>query len=471
VTPALSTSAADKRVALLVATASSFLSPYMGTAVNVALPVIGAQFHLAAFTLSWVTTAYLLASVVCMVPLGRVADLYGRRRVFLASLWVYGIASLLCALAPSAAFLIGWRVLQGIGGSMIFVAGSAIVVSVFPQSERGRALGLLITSVYCGMSLGPVLGGLLAEHLGWRSIFFTTVPVAAATIALVIVYLRGEWVAAEREPFDVAGTVLYAAMYTALIFGLTLLPAARGAAFLAAGLGAVGLFVWREGAVAHPILDVRLFRTNRVFALSNLAALVNYSATYAVAFLLSLYLQIVRGLSPGHAGLIILVQPAVQAVSSPYAGRLADRVDARGPASLGMALTAAGLLLLGTLHDATSTAFIVASLAVAGAGFGLFSSPNTHAVMSAVEPRIYGVASSTLSTMRVTGQMLSMGIVTMILNAFIGDAAVTPALREPFVAATRTAFLSFGLLCAAGILPSLARGSARAPGAPEPDAA
>ena len=443
----------------------------MGTSVNVALPVIGTQFHLEAFTLSWVTTAYLLASVVCMVPLGRVADLYGRRRVFLVSLCLYGIASLLCGLAPSAGFLIAWRVLQGVGGSMIFVAGTAIVVSLYPQAERGRALGLLITSVYCGMSLGPVLGGLLAEHLGWRSIFFTTVPVAAATVALVVFRLRGEWVAAGREPFDLPGTALYAAMYSALIFGLTLLPAPRGALFFAAGLAGVCLFVWRESVVAHPILDVRLFRTNRVIALSNLAALVNYSATYAVAFLLSLYLQVVRGFSPDHAGVIILVQPAVQALSSPFAGRLADRVDARGPASAGMALTAAGLLLLGTIHDATSTAFIVASLLVMGLGFGLFSSPNTHAVMSAVEPRIYGVASSTLSTMRVTGQTLSMGIVTMILNAFIGSAAITPEVREPFVAAIRAAFLGFGLLCLAGILPSLARGGPRPLAAPEPDAA
>jgi len=439
----------------------------MGTSVNVALPAIGTQFHLDAFTLSWVTTAYLLASVVCMVPLGRVADLYGRKRVFLVSLWVYAVASLLCAFAPSAFLLILSRIAQGIGGAMIFVTSTAIVVSVYPQAERGRVLGLVITSVYCGMSLGPVLGGLLAEHFGWRSIFLTTVPVAAATIALVWWRLRGEWVADEREPFDLLGAALYGSMYIALIFGLTLLPAPLGAVWLLAGAGGVALFVWRESAAAHPLLDVRLFRSNRVFALSNLAALINYSATYAVAFLLSLYLQIVRGMSPDHAGLIILAQPAMQALSSPFAGRLADRVDARGPASIGMAMTAAGLLLLGTIHDATSTVFIVGCLLVVGLGFGLFSSPNTHAVMSAVEPRIYGVASSTVSAMRVTGQMLSMGIVTLILNVFIGGAAITPALRDPFVQATRTAFLVFGLLCAAGILASLARGGAQPHGAPE----
>ena len=443
----------------------------MATAVNIGLPGIGAEFHLDAFSLSWITTAYLLAAVVGMVPLGRIADLYGRKRVFVVGVVIFGIASLLCALAPSAVFLIVLRVAQGLGAGMIFVTSTAIVVSVYPQAERGRALGLVITAVYCGQSLGPVIGGVLAEHFGWRSIFLTTVPLAVATTALVLSRLRGEWVSDERGSFDVLGTVLYALMYITLIVGLTLLPRPLGAAWMLAGLAGVVLFVWRENATAHPILDVRVFRTNRVYALSNLAALVNYSATYAVAFLLSLYLQIVRAVSPDHAGLILLAQPAMQALSSPFAGRLSDRVDARGPVSIGMALTAAGLLLLGTIRDATGTGFIVTCLLVMGLGFGLFSSPNTHAVMGAVAPRMYGVASATISTMRLTGQMLSMGIVTMILNAFIGGAAITPALREPFVSATRTAFVTFGLLCVAGILPSLARGGAPPHGAPARDAA
>jgi len=443
----------------------------MATAVNIGLPGIGAEFHLDAFSLSWVTTAYLLSAVVCMVPLGRIADLHGRKRVFLAGVVIFGVASLACALAPSAAFLIVGRIAQGLGAGMIFVTSTAIVVSVYPQAERGSALGLVITAVYLGQSLGPALGGVLAEHFGWRSIFVTTVPLAAATAALVLWSLRGEWVSEERAPFDLLGTALYALMYVALIFGLTLLPRPLGAACMLAGLAGVGLFVWHESATAHPILDVRLFHANRVFALSNLAALINYSATYAVAFLLSLYLQIVRAVSADHAGLILLAQPAMQAVSSPFAGRLADRVDVRGPVSVGMALTAAGLLALGTIHGATGTAFIVTCLLVMGLGFGLFSSPNTHAVMGAVEPRMYGVASATISTMRLTGQMLSMGIVTMILNAFVGGAAITPALRGPFVSATHVAFLTFGLLCAVGILPSLARGGAPSHGAPERDAA
>jgi len=461
----------DKRTALFIAAVSSFLNPYMATAVNVALPAIGREFALNAVTLSWVTTAYLLAAAVCLVPFARVSDLWGLNRVFLLGVSIYTASALLCIFAPSAALLIAFRAAQGIGGAMIFSTSTAIVVTVYPQAERGGALGLIVACVYAGQSLGPVLGGILTEHFGWRSIFVALMPLGIATIVLTLSRLRGEWAPVQHERFDLGGAVIYAAMFIALIYGLTQLPAVAGAAYVLAGLVGVLLFIRREDVVPEPILDVRLFRTNRVFALSNLAALLNYAATYAIAFLLSLYLQYVRGFGPDQAGLVLLAQPIVQAASSPYAGRLSDRIDPRGPASLGMALTAAGLFLLSLLHTGTSTAFIVMSLLVVGLGFGLFSSPNTNAVMSAVDARIYGVASGTLSTMRLTGQMLSMGIVTMIFNIFLGSTTVTPALREPFVAATRTAFLTFGFLCVGGILASLARGERHAQDPPSAPAA
>jgi EmrB/QacA subfamily drug resistance transporter len=450
-------------VALLVAMTSSFVTPYMATSINVALPTIGREFGLNALGLSWVTTAYLLAAAVSLVPLGRIADLHGRKRMFVGSLALYTVAAFLCARAPSAPLLIAFRALQGIGGGTIFGMSAAIVVSMYPQAERGRALGLVIACVYGSQAVSPLLGGLLTEYFGWRSIFMTTVPLGAATIALTLWRLHGEWASPHRERFDVPGTCLYGTMLIGLMYGLTLLPGSSGVVLVLLGLAGAAAFVRRESGIAHPILNVRLFLENRVYAFSNLAALLNYSATYATAFLLSLYLQYVRGLSADRAGVILLAQAVLQAASSPFAGRLSDRVEPRWPASIGMALTATGLFLLATIHDATPASFIVGSLLVVGLGFGLFSSPNTNAVMSSVGHEIYGVASNTLSTMRLVGQMLSMGMVTLIFNTYLGGATITPELHAPFLAATHTAFAVFGILCVFGLLASLTRGGLHTP--------
>jgi MFS family permease len=206
---------------------------------------------------------------------------------------------------------------------------------------------------------------------------------------------------------------------------------------------------------------VNLFRKNTVFAFSNLAALINYSATFAVGFLLSLYLQYIKGLAEQSAGFILVSQPVVMAVFSPFAGRLSDRIEPRLVASTGMALTAAGLFLLTFLNENTALGFIVAILVLLGLGFALFSSPNTNAVMSSVEKKFYGVASGTLGTMRLTGQMLSMGIAMLIFAVYVGEVQITAQYYPPFLSGIRAAFFIFAVLCFGGVFASLARGRAR----------
>jgi EmrB/QacA subfamily drug resistance transporter len=378
-------------VALLAAALAAFLAPYMGSAVNIALPAIGREFGANPVLLGWISTAYLLAAAVAVVPLGRLADLTGRKRMFQVGVAGYTAASLLCALAPSVPVLVAARVLQGVGGAMIFGTGTAILVSVFPAEQRGRVLGISVASTYTGLSLGPFLGGWLTTALGWRAVFYLNVPLGLAIVGLVAWKLEGEWAEARGESFDLAGSALYVVMLLALLAGLARLPRPSGAGLLLLGLAALAAFVRLELGVPSPVLDMSLFRKNPVFAFSNLAALINYAATFAVGFLLSLDLQYARGFSPAGAGLILVAQPVTMAVVSPFAGRLSDRVEPRVLASLGMALSALGLAALAAVGGGTSTGFVVASLVVFGLGFGLFSSPNTNAVMSAVAPRQYGI--------------------------------------------------------------------------------
>ncbi len=451
----------NKWAVLLVTCLAAFLTPFMGSATNIALPAIGREFALDAVALGWVSTAYLLTVAMFLVPLGRLADIHGRKRVFLYGIALFSVASLLTALSPSAAWLIAARVLQGIGSAMVFGTGVAILTSAFPPSERGRVLGVNVATVYLGLSLGPFLGGLLTQWLGWRSIFWVNVPLGVIVIALVLWRIQGEWAEARGERLDWIGSLIYSLALAALIYGFSRLPEWWAAGLTCAGLAGLAILGLWETRAAYPVLDVNLLRRNRVFAFSNLAALINYCATAAVGFLLSLYLQYLKGLSPEQAGLILVAQPVMQAVFSPLAGRLSDRVEPRLVASAGMAITAGGLFLLMWLNGVTSIEFIVFSQVLLGFGFALFSSPNTNAVMSAVETRLYGVASAMLGTMRVTGQTLSMGITMLTFALVIGGAQITPPYYPAFLHSMTIIFIVLTVLCCLGVLASLVRGNVR----------
>ena len=451
----------NRRPALLVTTLGSFLIPFMGSSVNIALPSIGKEFALDTILLSWVTTSYLLTIAIFLVPFGRVADIYGRKRVFLYGFLIYTITSFLSAMSPSPFFLIASRMLQGIGASMTFSTGVAILMSVFLAGERGKVLGINVAAVYSGLSCGPFLGGLLTHYFGWRTIFLINVPFGLIIIFFTFWKLKGEWTEARGERFDFIGSIIYGFTLVTIMYGFSLLPKIWG--FLSIFLGVIGLwaFVKWETKSESPVFDMNLFRNNRVFAFSNLAALINFSATFAVSFLLSLYLQWIKGLNPQEAGLIMVSQPIVQAIFSPFAGRLSDRTEPRRVASAGMALTAVGLSLFIFLGQKTPIPFIVASLILIGFGFALFSSPNTNAVMSSIEKKFYGVASGILGTMRTTGNMFSMGMVMLIFSIFIGQTQITPYFSLLFIKSVNAAFTVFTCLCLVGIFASFSRGRVR----------
>ena len=448
----------DKRVVLLVAAMASFLTPFMGTSINIALPTIGREFSTDAVTLSWVTTAYLLAAAMLLVPMGRLADIRGRRLIFLTGMIGYTVVSFLCTLATSEAMLIALRALQGFTDAMMFGTSTAIVTSVYPPEQRGRALGVIVASVYSGSALGPFIGGFLTQAFGWRSIFWFTTLLGLFAIAMTLWKMRGEWAEAKGQKFDVIGSLLYALALLGVMYGFRLLPSLNGAWLLLAGGALLAGFILREGRTSYPVMELSLFRRNTVFALSSLAALINYAATYALTFLLSLYLQYVKALSPRDAGLIMLSQPIVMAIFSPLAGRLSDRIEPRVIASVGMTLSATGLLLTAFLGASAPLFVIVLILVLCGLGFALFSSPNTSAIMGAVERRQYGVASATTGVMRLIGQMLSMGIAALIIEIYVGQVEITPVRHAAFLHAFRTGFLVFAALCAIGIAASLARG-------------
>ncbi len=456
---------AQRWSALLIASLSSFLTPFMLSSVNLALPAIGDHFKADAVLLSWVATAYLVAAAVALVPVGKLADIHGRKRVFIWGMVLFTLTSLLSGLVGSAAALIALRVVQGIGVAMIFATGIAIVTSVFPLAERGRALGITVAAVYSGLACGPFIGGWLTETFSWRSVFLVPAPLGLGLVLVTLWKLKGEWTGNRGERFDISGSVIYALSVIALMFGISILPALWGGVLVIAGFGGLAVFVGWELRVPHPVFEVRLFSLNRVFAFSCLAALIHYGATFGVTFLMSLFLQYIKNLSPQQAGLVLIAQPVIMALFSPFAGKLSDRIEPRLLASAGMGITALALLLLTGIDAGTRMEIIVTGLMVLGFGFALFSSPNMNAIMSSVEKRYYGVASGSVATMRLLGQMLSLGIVTLMFALLIGRAQITPELHPAFLISVRYALLTFFGLCLGGIYFSFSRGKLRNAGA------
>ena len=448
----------QRTLLLCAATLAAFLMPFMGSAVNVALPAIAKTFSMTALSLSWVASAFLLTAAMALLPAGRLADLIGRKKVFLAGALIFTVGSFLSILPQTQGVFIGLRAIQGIGAAMTFSTGTAMLISVYPPEIRGRILGINIAGVYIGLTVGPFIGGLLAQHLGWQSIFVFTALMGATVVLFACGIGREETPPGRGEPFDISGAALYAIALLMIMYGFSQLPSTIAWLLLIAGILCLFFFVRQQVKKSFPLIDIRLFQTNRGFALSNLAALINYCATFAITFILSLYLQHVKGLSPSQAGTLLVVEPLLQAVFSPFAGRLSDRYEPRIIASTGMALTVTGLLCFTFLSAETPLWHIAACLAVLGVGFALFSSPNVNAIMSSVESRYYGVASATLATMRMVGQMLSMGIAMLVFAVMLGNRNLSAESGSLLISSGRLIFAILAMTCLFGIFASLARG-------------
>ena len=445
-------------VVLVATSISAFTTPFLGSSVNVALPAIASDFSMSALGLSWVASSFIMAAAIMLLPLGRLADLHGRKRFFFWGSIIVGVSSLACNFAPNEAVFIALRVVQGAGSAMIFSTGTAMLISAYPPHRRGMVLGINVAAVYVGLTVGPFIGGMIVEHLGWRAIFEINALLGAAAAGLCFFMDREKQMPQNGEYFDLPGSFLYALALFSVMYGFSTLPRLTGAVLVACGVVCFFFFVRRQLGMDFPLIDVRLFSDNRVFGMSNLATLIHYCATFAVTFLMSLYLQHVKLLSPSHTGFILVMAPVLQALFSPFAGWLSDHREPRIIASTGMALSAAGLTGLAFISASTHIGLILLWLAMLGVGFALFSSPNVNAVMSSVETKLYGIASATLATMRLVGQMLSMGIAMLIFSCVIGDQPLGHANSDLLVLSAKIILSIMAVTCVAGVFASLARG-------------
>ncbi|MDE4908329.1 MFS transporter [Methanogenium marinum] len=446
---------------LLAVCLASFATPFISSGVQIALPLIAAAFGVPATLLGWVPTAFLLPYAMFLLPFGKTADMLGRRRYFLTGIAIMGTGLIIAGLAPSFGFLLAGMAVAGFGSAMTFATALPLLTTNYPLRERGKIIGINTAIVYVSLAAGPFLGGIITGFLGWRALFLVTAPAILAALAVGYWVIPKDKTTAPKRAFDYPGTVIYSISLIFLIWGASHLPAlwAAGIAFTGA-CGLMGFFFWEKQA-EEPIFPVRLLRGNRAFTYSNIAALINYSSTYAVTFLLSLYLQYIRALTPQAAGTILLAQPVLMAVTAPLAGRISDRTEPRILATVGMTIVTVCLFLLSFIGGDTPFYLIFAVLMVLGLGYGIFSPPNMNSIMSSVGNAQAGIASATAATMRVLGQNLSMAIAMMTFSIVIGTVVITPNVTGELLTATHYAFVAFGFLCAAGVWFSAVRGNIR----------
>lgn len=445
-----------KSVLFVICLASS-LVPFMSSALNLALPEINRDLAIKANLSGWIPASYMLSTAIFQIPCARIADMLGRRKLYIAGLVLFFIFSVLSGLAYTGESLIIYRFLTGIGSAMMFGTSMAILTAAIPKEKRGWALGINTSVVYFSLAAGPFFGGFLTEKLGWHSIFFVSATISLIALLGSIILLKEDWKEETKQKFDLLGSVLYALGLSALIFGFSKLPNTYAIVLIVAGALVLCSFSVYEKKQAQPVFNVKLFSSNRIFRLSSLSALINYAATFAISFMLSLYLQYVRGLSPIEAGFILIVQSVIQSLVSLMSGRMSDKVSPSLLATSGMFIIAIGLVGLCFLDEQTSFFIIGGLLLLLGTGFGMFSSPNMNIIMSSVEPRHYGMASATSGTMRLTGQAFSMGIAMMAISMFIGNVEITNMVHVELMKSLRLTFIICSVLCFIGVYTSSVR--------------
>lgn len=449
------------RITLVIVLTTSFLTAFTAGSINLAIPSMGLEFRASQFWLNWVVTSYLLTIAAFLLPFGQLADLIGRKKVFSAGMSLFTVTSLLCTFAHSIELLVIFRVLQGIASSMIFGTSNAILISVAPPQSRGKVLGLSAAAVYFGLSSGPVFGGVICQLFNWRGIFYICVLLSIPVLTLTLWKLKGEW-KGHKERFDILGSVLCILGQILLLIGLGDL--AKGSLYIGifiTGIAILIVFIVYELNISNPLLPLRIAINNRVFVFSNVAALISYTTTFGLTYLISLYLQKVLLLSTATAGLVLLAQPLVMAILSPFTGSLSDRIEPRLIGTIGIGISAVGLFICIFFSKGTPIVLVILNLLFIGIGLALFLSPNTNAIMGAVYRQFYGAASSTVANARLLGQALSMSIIALVTAHFMRNMTITsPDYAVKFMASFKISMIIFTILCIFGVLASLVRGKA-----------
>lgn len=453
-----------KWLAMIAAAIGTFMATLDASIVNVSLPTIMTSLHTNLPTAQWVISIYLLVITGLLLTLGRLADMLGRKPIFIAGFVIFTVGSVLCGLSRAIYLLIAFRGLQALGAAMLMANSPAILADAFPGTERGKAMGMMGAVVASGLTAGPALGGFLVAAAGWPLIFFINLPIGIIGILIAQSVLRSAGPRHERH-FDIPGAALLLVSLICLTLALGQAPQKGWGSscvwILLGGFTAFGaLLVARELRTAHPVLEPALFR-NRLFAASSASAFIAFAAMFSVTFLMPFYLSQVLGYGPRQMGLVLTAVPLTVALVAPMSGSLSDRIGSRALSSAGLTISSVGLLLMSRLGAETGALQVIASLIVVGLGSAIFQSPNSSALIGSVPADARGVAAGMLATMRNLGMVTGVAVSGAVYASRSIHYAARLGGAEASPHAFRDAFLVAAAICALGILTSAIRGNTR----------
>jgi len=455
----------ERKTLLIASCTASAVTPMTGSMMNLSLPGIGAAFEIGAHSLAYVNTIFLLSSVIFMVPVSRIADIYGRKKIFMTGLVIHIIAAIGGYFSLSYSMLLGFRFLMGLGTAGMATTAITMLTDAFPPSERGGAIGLNTASVYMGLSIGPVLGGFINDLFSWREVFLLTAPLV--TVALIAISrIKADSIDDGAKKFDIIGTVLYVSAVALTMIGLIYLPEFMAFALIAVGLMLFVLFFKYEKNTDSPVLSVWIF-SYKVFRRSSIASFLINTANFSVLFFISLYLQEIGQLTPSQAGFVILSQPLVQAALTTYFGKLHDRIsDKRVLPTAGVMITLIAVIMMMSLSMNPNLGLVIASLMLFGLGNAVFNAPNTTTMMSSVLPKDRGSASATVAVVRQMGMAVSMAIAMGTISIIMGSLdTIGPSTYGDFVTVIHISFIISAIMCVVAMLVSWFRGDCSAEGA------
>ncbi|MDR3292175.1 MAG: MFS transporter [Methanobrevibacter sp.] len=449
----------NKNWILFATVSASFLVAFATSSVSVALPSISMSLTdvhgnvVSGVLQNWIATSFLLAIAIFAVPFGKLSGKFGLKKSFLLGLIVFAVFSIITFFSFSAEMLIIIRFFQGLGAAIINITTLAMVTQALPPQERGKGIGLNISGIYIGLTLAPVIGGLLTDLFGWRSIFISIVPFLMLILLVTLIKIPQEWSDNEDEKFDYIGSIIYGLAILILIYGFTILNEITGMILVIVSIALLILFVKWESRHEFPVLNVKLFK-NVTFTSSTIASLITYASTFVVTYILTYYLQYVKGMDPQTAGFILISTPIFMAILAPFTGKLSDKIYPQILSAIGMGFVTIALFILVFLNESTELYIIIIAMVLQGIGYGLFSSPNTNAIMGSVPRHLSSVASATVSTVRVIGQTLSLGMLTVIFAFFLGSNPITGHIPE-LIQSSNFALIISTILCFISIIASL----------------
>jgi EmrB/QacA subfamily drug resistance transporter len=443
----------ERKYVLIVSVIASFLSAFTTSAIAIALPSIAEQFSISGIIQNWISISFLLAVAVFSVPLGKVSGKIGLKKSFSIGLIIFAISSFFASISSSAEMLIVARIIQGISSAMLSITTLAMVAEALPPNERGKGIGLNISGVYVGLTLAPVIGGILTKNFGWASLFYICIPIALIILLITHLKVSGDWKTGVKDKFDYIGTIIYALAIVLFLYGFTILNELTGQIFLIIGIILFIIFIKWELTHELPVFNVELFK-NPIFASASLASLITYLASFVVTYILNYHLQYVKGFDPQSAGMILISTPILMAILSPFAGKLSDKINPQILAGIGASFITLSMFILIFLNYDTSIYIIVFAMILQGVGYGLFSSPNTNAIMGSVPRKLSSLASATVSTLRVIGQTLSLGMLTVIFAIILGSSLLSADLPG-LIKSSQLAMTISTILCVIAIVLSL----------------